>query len=361
MRDEVETKLERLAACMAARQVDAVHLRRADDVAWLTGGARVYVDASSEEGIASVLITPRGRFVITNNIEAPRLQVEEPLEGFTFVAPEWHDEREVTAELAPGLRLGVDVPTAGAVDLRSELVALRAPLVPAEVSRYRALGRDVGAAMMHVARSISPGQREHEVAGHVADAVLAVGAYPVVVLVAADARLERYRHPLPTDARVERVVMWVVCARRQGLIANLTRIVSFGRPSDELRRRMRAVAEVEATAHVATRPGAPVREVLARMIESYARVGFADAWRAHHQGGACSYGSRDYVVTPRSTERVHASQAFAWNPSVPGAKSEDTVLVSHEGLEVLTHTPGWPMIELDVDGRMFVRPDVLVR
>jgi hypothetical protein len=34
--------------------------------------------------------------------------------------------------------------------------------------------------------------------------------------------------------------------------------------------------------------------------------------------------------------------AFAWNPTIQGAKSEDTVLVTENGFEVLTATGEWP-------------------
>ena len=47
--------------------------------------------------------------------------------------------------------------------------------------------------------------------------------------------------------------------------------------------------------------------------------------------------------------------------SVPGAKSEDTVLVTESGAEVLTPSPGWPQIEVEVDGQVMERPDILAR
>jgi hypothetical protein len=47
--------------------------------------------------------------------------------------------------------------------------------------------------------------------------------------------------------------------------------------------------------------------------------------------------------------------ALAWNPSLPGTKLEDTVVVTPDGLETLTVDPDWPTVT--VDGR--ARPDVL--
>ena len=39
---------------------------------------------------------------------------------------------------------------------------------------------------------------------------------------------------------------------------------------------------------------------------------------------------------------MQVDQAFAWNPTAPGAKVEDTVLVRADGIEVLTVDPRWP-------------------
>jgi Xaa-Pro aminopeptidase len=358
--NELAEKEARLAALMAHRGLDAVHLGRAENVAWLTGGARVYVDASSDRGVASIVVTKNQRFLLTDNIESARLTSEENIRGFTVVAPEWHERQEVIAELSSG-KLGSDTLPAPVVDVSSDLVSARAPLLSPEVDRYRALGADIGAAMLDIALAVEPGMREHEIAGIVARSVFALGAFPVVVLVAADARVDAHRHPLPTSLRAERSVMWVVCARRDGLIANVTRLLSFGRPSDEQKRRLEIVATIEAIAHRATQPGVPLRDILARIQTAYAEHGFAEAWRLHHQGGPCSYAARDFIVHPTSEESVHAPQAYAWNPSVAGAKSEDTVLCTQTGCEVLTPTPGWPMLDILVDGVTVPRPGIFER
>jgi Xaa-Pro aminopeptidase len=358
---ELPDKLAAVQAMLERRGLDALHVQRADNVAWLTGGARVYVDTSSERGVASLLVTPNGQYLVTNNIEAPRLASEEPMDGWTLVVDDWYDAPAAVADLTTGLTVATDYPTPGTVDVAAELVAMRAPLHPGEVEAYRALGADLGRAMGNVAHAVEPGMTEHAIAGVLAREVYAVGAVPIVALVATDERLEAHRHPLPTDRALRSTLMFVACARRQGLIANATRMVSFGRPTSELRRRVEAVATIEACAHAATRPGASARDVFAKISEHYRKLGFDEEWRRHHQGGACSYAARDWIATSRSPHRIHAPQAFAWNPSVPGAKSEDTILCTNAGVDVLTRTPGWPMLEVPVDGETVLGNDILER
>jgi antitoxin VapB len=92
---------------------------------------------------------------------------------------------------------------------------------------------------------------------------------------------------------------------------------------------------------------------------AYAGAGYADEWQLHHQGGACGYEGRDYIGTPTCREVVANNQAFAWNPSISGAKSEDTVLVTDKGFEVLTLADGWPMWTFVLNNQACSRPVIL--
>ena len=78
-----------------------------------------------------------------------------------------------------------------------------------------------------------------------------------------------------------------------------------------------------------------------------------------HQGGSGGYEPREFVATPTSTEKVTVGQAYAWNPSITGAKSEDTILVGSERNEVMTEISGWPMLSIDIDGQSIQRPAIL--
>ena len=88
-------------------------------------------------------------------------------------------------------------------------------------------------------------------------------------------------------------------------------------------------------------------------------MGFPDEWQLHHQGGPAAYEPREYVGTPNSTDTVEVGQAYAWNPSITGVKSEDTILIGQEGNEVLTAIPDWPTLFMEVDGQNIPRPAIL--
>ena len=92
------------------------------------------------------------------------------------------------------------------------------------------------------------------------------------------------------------------------------------------------------------------RDVAHRMAREGYAVGWDGEWRNHHQGGAAGYAGREWIGTPESDERVVLPQGYAWNPTVQGAKSEDTHLVTDDGIEVLSGTGGWPTERVEAVG-----------
>lgn len=351
---------------MQARGVDALLLRRVSSFAWATCGARSEINTAVAAGEAAVLLTRERSLVLTNNIEAPRLWDEEGLGalGFELHAPAWHAPDSGLAQLVRGLRVGVDLPTPelpGALDLSAELARLRADLTPEEGQRFRALGRLCAEAMARAVEVIEPGQTEHQIAAALAAECVARGVWPIVDLVATDQRVHRLRHPLPTDKRLERYAMLVLCGRKWGLVCSLTRLVHFGPLPSDLSRRARAVAEVDARCLAATRPGTALADILRTTAAAYAEVGFPDEWQHHHQGGAAGYEPREILATLTATAGVRTGQVYAWNPSIAGTKSEDSVLIGPDGVEVLTALPGWPTVEVTVAGAGYQRPAIRVR
>jgi len=355
---EFSQKQERIQALLAERKLDALLLRRVSSFAWATCGTGSYVNTATTNGEAALLMTPSGRYLVTTNIEATRLGQEEKLaaQGWEFRVLPWHEAQDGVAELTRGLRLGADGPYPGATDLSDDLALLRAHLTPEEGMRFRALGRLCAEAMDSAARAVRPGQTEYEIAGLLAREAESRGLQAIVNLIATDARIFAFRHPLPTGKELERYAMLVLCGRRWGLVCSLTRFVHFGRLPDELRRKAEAVARIDATFIAATRPGQTLGEIFQRAMTAYAETGFSEEWHLHHQGGVAGYEPREYIATPTSHQVVRPGQAFAWNPSITGTKSEDTIIVSEKGYEIVTAMGDWPQIPVRVEGKLIERP-----
>jgi Xaa-Pro aminopeptidase len=360
---EFDRRQKQIQTFLAEHDLDALLLQRVSSFAWATCGAASYVNTATTFGEATLVITPTGRYLIANNIEATRLEQEEMLaeQGWEFHVGAWYEGQNTLAELTRGLRVGADVPYPGTTDLSAELARQRANLSAEEGERFRALSRLCAEAMDQAIRAVRPGQTEYQIAGLLAQEADARGAQAIVNLIATDERIFSFRHPLPTGKKLERYAMLVLCGRQRGLVCSITRLVHFGRLPDELRRKSEAVARVDAAFIAATRPGRTLGEIFEAAQGTYAQTGFADEWRLHHQGGPAGYEAREYVAVPGSVDLVSIGQAYAWNPSITGAKSEDTILVGEAGNQVLTEIPGWPTLSVTVEGQTepMLRPAIL--
>jgi len=358
--NEVAEKTARVRSLLPRFGLKGVLLRRANNIAWFTGGRRTYVGLTTDVGVASILITANRVFLLTNRIEDPRLTDEESLRqaGFEFIVTDWYGSNPSPVAIAGGA-VGADVAYADTVNIANAITPLRYSLVPDEVERYRWLGHTAATIIQSVAQSLTPGMTEDSIAGLLGGALFSQGIVPSVLLVASDERVYRYRHPLPTDKKLERYAMLVIGARRWGLHVSCTRLVYFGALPAELRAKAQATGRIDATFIAHTRPGVPIADIFRRGQQAYADAGYPDEWQLHHQGGACGYDGRDYRATPTSQDTVAHNQAFAWNPSIAGSKSEDTVLITDDGFEVLSYAPGWPTWSYDVNGLTVERPAIL--
>lgn len=341
-------KRDSLLAILRRHGGSSVVLTSVGALSWYLGGARVHVSLAGDPVLA-VVVTPEGDTVLVPRNEADRLADEELPSGLGLRVLDWYEPLTGASAEIGGPRV------LGESDIAAELRAARASLQPAEIERYSELCGDAATLLTRELSTLTPASTEREVTTAIGRGVLEAGADPLVLLGAGRDRL-RHRHPLPTDAPIGDLAMFVVCARRGGLIANVTRWVRFGEPSERERDAEARILEVEADYFAATRPGATLSEVLAVGAASYAAHGFAaDEWMRHHQGGPCGYNGRDPRATPGATDVVVTDQAFAWNPSAPGVKVEDTVLLTGSGIRVLSVDADWPTTEV----RGLRRPSVL--
>lgn len=350
--EEINLKHDRLRALLERRGASALWLRRTRNLAWFTAGADASIPVDSESGMYSILVTPEKRVVYTSNIEATRLRGEELFQdlGFEYAEFPWH--------------VG-DAPSASGLitddgEVEADLQALRWVLTEGEQERFRALGRDCADALDEAIRAVRPGDTEFELAARLDAACRRREGLAIVNLVATDERISRYRHPLPTRKRLERYAMIVVCMRRGGLIVAGTRLAYIGRAPAELHEKNRRVAAVDAAAIAATRPGRTLGEVFADIQAAYAAQGEDGQWQHHHQGGLIAYIARERVATPGDATPIVEGQAFAWNPSIVGCKSEDTLLLTRSGFEIVTAAPpSFPVVEVEVGGQVIRRPGIL--
>ncbi|ETM32731.1 hypothetical protein L914_19933 [Phytophthora nicotianae] len=366
-------KVAQVRSLMQERKHDAVVLSLSANFAWITSGARSYVFMATEGGAGSIYVDSTQVAVLTNEIEGHKL-INEEMRGLedevTLVQDPWYAQRshtDMAKELSKSDSIAVDVTNS---ELSGRLAELRSTLTEYELEVFRALGKDCGEIIGQVARAVRPTMSEWEIAGQLSTNMWARGITPVVMLVAADERIDTIRHPLPTKKRVKNKAMLVICGQRAGLIASTTRLMYITTTPnasipDDLVRRHGAATYVDAVLIANTRhTGVKAGDMLKLAQDAYAEKGFDGEWKFHHQGGCAAYKSREWVANPSINRVTGLNQAYAWNPSIAGTKSEDTVLCykNKEGevvVEVTTSSPDWPMIEHTIGDLTIARPKIL--
>ena len=357
-----EQLLTRVRSWMRDDRYDALVLSTRANFSWMTGGRDHHIVNASEYGVARLVIMEDRLTCVTTSMEERRIAEEEVATlGIEVVAPAWTEGAEKTlSEWLRGKRVASDGFEPYAQHVGAELSQLRRSLTDQQREQYRHVCLTAAQAIQTVARQLRPGLTEHEIAAMLASRVMAAGCAPVVTLVATDERIFRYRHPIPTGKPLERYAMLVLCAERFGLVASVTRFVHFGPLSEELLENRVKCAYIDVRMNAETRPGRSVADVFEVAVEAYRQVGYADDWKLLHQGGPTGYASREYLATAATHDAIKVHQAFAWNPSIRGVKSEDTILVGDQENEFLTHTGAWPCQTVEYNGRIYERPDILV-
>jgi Xaa-Pro aminopeptidase len=357
---EISDKLGLIRKSLSETGAMGVRLRGSDWFAWSTAGASNTVLLASETGVAEVLVTAEEAWILTDEIEAQRLQDEE-LPGdclYQLHINPWADRvnrESFVREATNGGKILSDIPSINESSLPVSLINQKRVIMPTELERYRRVGRLASEAMTEVLLKAQPTWTEYQLAGAGAEALWSRGLHPALTLVAGERRLPLYRHATPKQEALGRAAMLVFCARGYGLYANLTRFVFFGLGQSNAETQNFAslhyhVHKIEAEALNLCFPGTPLNAIYDALGKAYEQHGYPQAIRQHHQGGTTGYLSREIIVNPTTRENLAENTAVAWNPSLPGAKIEDTFIILKDGkLENLTFDRNWPSVK--VEGR----------
>ena len=371
IKNEISIKIEQVNKFLDEEGLKGILLTQVRNVYWMTAGlTNNQIVLNKDVGAASVLIMRDGKkYVICNGSEAGRLMDETLGDlGYELKMFNWYESNpkkdvrsKIIYDLADGGKIGSDIDYPGTVLKSDEFAKLRFSLTDMEIKRYRWLGKETTEAVAEVCRKIKPGMNEFEIEYMTANALRARGIFPTVLLISVDERIYKYRHALAGGAILKKYAMVNVVAEKWGMPIAVTRFVHFGPLPEELAKKIKAAAEVNANYEAATVPGKKLSEIFEGCKTWYGDVGFEGEWQKHHQGGATGYNDREYCIYPHIDGTVQENQAFAWNPTITGAKIEDTIISYKDSIEVITVSKDWPMIPITVNGKIYKQPDILIR
>ncbi len=352
-RERRVSAIDRIRGLMRVIGLQGTVLTRPGTVSWASGAMNPPIDRTAAEDTVWFAVGLDATTVITTAVEYDRIKAELLPEGTALVAVPWWDPEALVSAAADALgvpadQIGSDGHPGFGVDLEHDLAVIRLALSSAEQDELRALGADAAAAVENALRRWRPGALDTDVAADIVKHIEAVGGDAPVVLVGADERVSRFRHPVALGSETKSLVMAVLVARRHGLHVALTRYVASG-PTPQLAANLAVVQQIHRRALEAARPGETYGDLYSTLDEAYRAAGHVNGWEHHYQGGPIGYGQREFEIAPCQTNSawwsvpIAAGTAVAINPSLAGgAKDEDTFLVTDNGLELITTTGDWP-------------------
>ena len=364
-KEELNEKTARVRTLMKSLDLEAVLLKKQATYSWLTAGGMNMININSEIGVTALLITEIEKYVLTSRIESARAMEEEKLEefGFTLLEYDWFEPRELELlkSVVSDLKVGCDIDAYGLKNVDAELKRLRYSLMPEERERYLWFGEKLSAAIEAVMMEAPRYCTEAEITGELTKKLWKHRIGQVGFQAGADERAYKYKHPIPTEKKIDKHLLFNVMARKWGLTLTITRMMTFGKVADEIRKQFNDNLLIENSMIAATRPGAVSGDIFQMTCDLYDKLGYKDEWQKHHQGGSAGYELRDYICTRETEEVVQDNQAFCWNPSISGTKTEDTFIVRGDGVEFVTKPIVFPTQEQTVGGLKFIRPGILER
>jgi antitoxin VapB len=345
-------RIQPLRDLMKAKGLDAFVLRRNPNLAWAISG-RAHVPTTIDMACFDLIITQDSATAITNVVEAPRLIAEELPPEVSVQTIKWSEGRDPL--LPTGSKVGSDQPGADRIDFGVEVEMMRASLIESDLARFQDICIDAAVALGNAMKQVESTDREIDVAGLITHSLWQADLEIAFLGVAGQERVHKFRHPLPTDSVVGNRVSASICAKRKGLIASITRIVTFGEVTDQMIADYTSIFKVEAALLDATIVGNSFSDPINAAIAAYPANGFdADEWTKHHQGGPTGFLPRDWPANQTSAHLIQSNQPIAWNPTGKGWKAEDTIVATNSGVKLLSIDPEWPAFEVKGRSRAFI-------
>jgi len=338
---DFEEKTRRIRAFLVSEGYDAMLLARRDNFGWMTLGGDSTVVRYSPQGAGVLLITLQRIYLAAQYMDCARIMDDE-LAGLEVepVSVFWHEDPPAVraVKLTPG-RVVSDIPCPGCDARPDEIRALHLPYTQWDIAEWEALGRMFDERFLMTANQVEPGMTEQQAAALLSRSFEEAGVTPAVLLVGSDERLLKYRHPLPSEKRIEKTVLLHLVGLR-GRCAAVTRMVSFGPAPERLLRDYELLNTLQADAFSCLIPGKRHGAVLERRRQLLERAGRSGEYDRHYPGADIDF----FLGSPAPFLRddpVRPTQCYDIYLTLTGCKVEELAMAGAAGARLLS-TGFWP-------------------
>lgn len=360
---EWEEKEQKLRTLLTQEQLDGVCLFKFTNFSWFTAGGTNRVVTGSEMGCAVLLMTKDQKYIIAPSNEMDRLLNEQVYDQdyMPIIYPWYETPMKSIQHLIDFDKLGCDIAHPHMRNVASKIDPLRYSLTDNEILKARELANICSDAVSSTCSELQTLITEFEIAAQLSRKLWSHGVRPAVLLVGTDERVYTCRHPVPTSKKLKNYAMLSIVGEREGLHISLSRSVHIGKCSEELQVKYDKVVQVDNAMIAHTIVGQSSEHPFQLGQQAFESVGYSNEWQNHHQGGPTGYSPREYRAGEGRVDHIYDHQLYAWNPTLQGTKSEDTILtIKDQTPQILTSIPSWwPSTQYEQEGKVMVRPSIL--
>lgn len=354
------SRLQNAQAAAREAGVDALLITPGADLFYLTG-----YHAVALERLTCLVVPATGEPVlVAPNLEVPAAHAS-PVGQLGVEVHGWaetDDPYALVNDLVDGARVVAltDSMTAGAVlrlraampDTQQQLAGpvlkrLRMVKSPTEIKHLRRAGYAIDQVHEQVPGLLRPGRTEREVGEDIAEAILGAGHATVDFVIVASGPNGASPHHEVSDRRIEvgdPVVVDIGGTMPSGYCSDSTRTYAVGYAPEAFLSYYATLQDAQQQAVEAVRPGVTAESVDAAARSVIAEAGYGDNF-IHRTGHGIGLETHEepYIVAGND-EVLHEGMAFSVEPGIylpgqHGARIEDIVIVTADGVESLNNTP----------------------
>jgi Xaa-Pro aminopeptidase len=353
-------RLVRARVATAAAGLDALLLGPGPDLRYLTG----YDAHLSERAVLLVLPASGDPVLVVPKLERATA-LAAPIGALGLEVLDWADGEDpyglVAKQLGRAGRVAVDdylhaakvlglraaLPEAEQVLAGPVLGPLRMRKAPDEVEALRAAGAAIDRVHARVGEWLRPGRTEREVGRDLAAAILAEGHASVDFTIVASGPNGASPHHELSDRAIEAgdpVVVDIGGTTADGYCSDSTRTYVLGPAPDGFAQYYAVLQAAQEAAVAAVRPGVTAGSIDAAAREVITAAGYGEAFlhRTGHGIGVLTH--EDPYIVGGNTQLLEPGMAFSVEPGIyfagrHGARIEDIVVVTDEGVEPLNRRP----------------------